>query len=55
MEGLLTLTSYHKKREELLEQADKLKRIRGGSGLSRKAFSGYVGMSINVVPNDNHS
>ena len=34
------------KREELQEQADKLKRIRAGLGLSRKAFSEYIGIPL---------
>lgn len=34
------------KREELQEQTDKLKRIRAGLGLSRKAFSEYIGIPL---------
>ena len=34
------------KREELQEQADKLKRIRAGLGFSRKAFSEYIGIPL---------
>ena len=34
------------KRVELQEQADKLKRIRAGLDLSRKAFSEYIGIPL---------
>ena len=34
------------KREELQEQADKLKGIRASLGLTRKAFSEYIGIPL---------
>ena len=34
------------KREELQEQADELKQIRADLGMSRKAFSEYIGISL---------